>query len=141
MKKILTALVAMVALLLFCASVFGAKYVVKKNDTLSEIAEKINYGVKRVKDLASLNSIRNPDLIFPGQKIFYVTKRDLVNAKAWAKKRRSELRPSDPNYKYFGLVIEDIERGEIRFSVVKEGGTHASLILVFASAWELWGKA
>lgn len=41
-------------------------YVVKKGDTLSEIAKK--YGTT-VNKLVSLNKIKNPDLIFPGQKI------------------------------------------------------------------------
>src|SRR5690606_14242778 len=41
-------------------------YTVKKGDTLSHIAKK--YGTT-VKKLVDLNNIKNPDLIYPGQKI------------------------------------------------------------------------
>ena len=41
-------------------------YIVKKGDTLSEIAEKFNTTYQY---LASINSIANPNLIYPGEKI------------------------------------------------------------------------
>ena len=42
-------------------------YIVKKDDTLSEIAEK--YGVASYEELAEYNGIKNPNLIYEGQKI------------------------------------------------------------------------
>ncbi len=43
-------------------------YVVQKGDTLSKIAAKLHTSVKR---LVELNGIKNPHLIYPGQKLFY----------------------------------------------------------------------
>lgn len=118
---------------LFCTPMFAAEYVVKKNDNLTTIAKNTNH---KVRDLANLNEVGNPNLIFPGQKIFYISKKDLENAKAWAKKRRSELSLFDPNYDYFGWVIEDIKTGNLRYLINQPNGTHASSILVFSGAWE-----
>ena len=41
-------------------------YIVKPGDTLSKIAAKFK---KNWKDVAKYNAIKNPDLIYPGQKI------------------------------------------------------------------------
>lgn len=46
-------------------------YVVKKGDTLWQLAKKFN---STVDDIASINDIENPDLIYPGQKLIIVKK-------------------------------------------------------------------
>ncbi len=46
-----------------------AIYIVKKGDTLSAIAKRELGDASRWPELAALNSIPNPDLIYPGQEI------------------------------------------------------------------------
>ena len=45
------------------------EYVVMENDWLSKLAEKYLGDMMRYPEIAELNNIKNPDLIFPGQKI------------------------------------------------------------------------
>ena len=48
-----------------------AIYVVKKGDTLWKLAKKFN---TTVNDIATINNIENPDLIYPNQKLIIVKK-------------------------------------------------------------------
>lgn len=48
----------------------GKYVVVQKGDTLSEIAQKYAGGASKYKQLASINKISNPNLIYIGQKIY-----------------------------------------------------------------------
>ncbi len=63
-KKILSVILSCAAILCTCSSVMAQEYVVKKGDNLSKIAR--NYHTTYM-ELAKLNSIENPNLIFPGQ--------------------------------------------------------------------------
>lgn len=45
------------------------EYIVKKGDTLSEIARRVYGSIWRFTDIAKKNKIPNPDLILPGQRI------------------------------------------------------------------------
>ena len=57
------------------------EYVVKSGDTLSEIGAR--FGVDW-RDIARINHIENPDLIFPGQKFKIPNKRSLAPSKSLA---------------------------------------------------------
>lgn len=58
-----------------------------------------------------------------------------IAAKLWCEKRRMEINGRyDENYKYFGLVLKDIENKNFRVSL-NELGTHVDLMSVFAQAW------
>ena len=127
-------------LFIFCLAVLSAnsaEYIVKKGDCLSLIAKKINYSIA---DLMDLNNLRSPLAIYPGQKILYVTQKDLGNALCWAKKRQKDLASSNNNYGYFVWVEKDIKACNIRYAIDRPNGTHASLILAFSKAWEVEGK-
>lgn len=53
----------------------GRKYIVViKGDTLSEIAESYYGDASKYKQLASINDIKNPDLIYVGEKIYFSKK-------------------------------------------------------------------
>lgn len=124
-------------LVIFCiAMVLGqvsaAEYVVKKGDCLAIIAIQVNTPAYQ---LAQLNGIQDPNLVFPGQKIMYLIDQDLADAKAWAKKRMSELPYYDGNYQVFSYVAKNIDSRHIRYSVDEPNGAHAKLILDFAQAW------
>jgi hypothetical protein len=119
-------------LVVFFDQVLAAEYVIKKGDCLATIAIKVN---TTAINLANLNEIQNMDLVFPGQKIVYLDDQDLADAKAWAKKRMSELSSSDGNYQVFSYVAKDIDSLYIRYSVNEPNGAHAELILDFAQAW------
>lgn len=67
-------------------------YIVRRGDTLSNIALKYNTTVNR---LVQLNNIRNPDLIFPGQQIFVASSDSAVTI---------------PNS--CGKVVYEIKRGD-----------------------------
>ena len=44
-------------------------YVVRKGDTLWAIARRFLGDGRRYREIAAANSVRNPNLIFPGQKL------------------------------------------------------------------------
>lgn len=46
-------------------------YIVQKGDTLSKIAKRVFSDMKRWRDLAVASSVKNPNLIYPGDVIFY----------------------------------------------------------------------
>jgi LysM repeat protein len=53
----------------------GRKYIVViKGDTLSEIAESYYGDASKYKQLASINNIKNPDLIYVGETIYFSAK-------------------------------------------------------------------
>ena len=137
MKKFSVVLILCCAATFFCSVASAAEYVVKKGDCLSMVAVKVNHSVC---DLVSLSEIKDSDLIFPGQKILFVTENDLKNAKAWAEKRKKELSPSDDNYRYFERAIEDITVANVRYSINQPSGTHASFILACSNAWKNQGN-
>jgi len=124
-------------LVVFCLAMFlgqvsAAEYVIKKGDCLSMIAIQVNTSVYK---LANLNEIKDAGFIVPGQKIMYLVDQDLADAKAWAKKRMSELPSYDGNYQVFSYVAKNIDSRHIRYSVDEPNGAHAQLILDFAQAW------
>lgn len=45
------------------------EYVVKKGDTLSEISEQHHRNWRRFTEIATDSNVKNPDLIYPGQKL------------------------------------------------------------------------
>lgn len=75
-KRILSVILSCVAILYPCSSVMAQEYVVKKGDTLSKIAR--SYDTTYM-ELAKLNSIPNPNLIFPGQ-VLKLSEKEEVNA-------------------------------------------------------------
>jgi hypothetical protein len=94
-----------------------------------------------VGQLAVLNEIQNPDRIFPGQSLLYVSKRDLENARLWAEKRRQELPPENQDHRRFILVLEDLQSKNIAYWPTDfRGGTHALIVICFSQAWEEYQK-
>lgn len=133
MSKVLLVLVVVVVVITITTVSFAAEYTVKNGDNLTIIAKKTGCSVG---NLANLNEIKDPALIFPGQKISYVSKKDLENSKSWAEKRRNEINPAEKDFEYFGRVIKDIETKNIRYSINQSTGLYAGLILAFSEAWE-----
>jgi len=128
MKKI-TALCVACLLFVFAPAVFGAEYVVKKGDSLIKISEMTGH---KMHDIILMNSIRNCNVIHSGEKITYVSADDKLRAKVWAEKRRAEFAPSDPNYEFLGLVLEDLEKNRISYFTGDKSGTFYFSILYYS---------
>jgi lipoprotein NlpD len=73
-------------------SISGSQYVVKKGETLYSIAWRANSDVRQ---LATLNKISSPYKIYPGQKLFLVTKKLAKSTKA--SKDKTLLKKSTKN--------------------------------------------
>ena len=82
-------------------------YIVKRGDTLSEIAR--NYGVT-VNEIVSQNKIQNPNLIFPGQKLIIQIKRI---------SRTNNINDQDVVYEC-GHLIHTIKRGETLLGIARK---------------------
>jgi hypothetical protein len=128
MKKIIV-LCVVCFLFAFAPAVFGAEYVVKSGDTLTKVAKLTGH---KVSDLVLMNSIRNCKVIHLGEKITYVSADDKLRAKVWAEKRRAEFTPSDPNYEFLGLVLEDLEKNRISYLTGDKPGTFYFSILYYS---------
>ncbi|MCL2677911.1 MAG: CAP domain-containing protein [Clostridiales bacterium] len=70
-------LLAMAFCFLFSARALAAEYTVQAGDSLWLIAQKFEIGLKELKD--ANNSISNPDLIYPKQKIYIPSAAPLKN--------------------------------------------------------------
>lgn len=131
MKKIARLFIVSLVVMVLASASYGAEYVVKPGDTLAKVARVTNH---KLLDLIQMNCINNRDIILAGQKLTYVSEDDKLRARVWAERRRSELNPSDGNYRYFGWVLEDLQTNRLRYSINEPSGTHYSLILDFAKA-------
>ncbi|MBS4960538.1 MAG: M28 family peptidase [Clostridiales bacterium] len=65
-RRIISVIMCCTAAIATCSNAFAQEYVVKKGDTLYQIAKKYQ---TTYTELAKRNNIENPDLIFPGQLI------------------------------------------------------------------------
>jgi len=63
----------------------------------------------------------------------YLIDQDLADAKAWAKKRMSELPYYDGNYQVFSYVAKNIDSRHIVIRSYEPNGAHAKLIWICAS--------
>ena len=89
-------------------------YIVVKGDTLAKIAKQIYGNYKKWKDLANLSKIETPNLIYPGDIVYYqLTEQTTEFAKMYENKPKTEV-------------------------VVKEGDTLASISRDFYGQKEYW---
>ena len=97
--KVLIGILAVVAFFDFPGNATAAHYTVQKGDTLSEIAEELGHTTR---EIALVNEIENPDLIFPDQDIVFISEKNLEFAAMWCERKirqvlREEARRSFSN--------------------------------------------
>lgn len=68
-------------------------YIVQKGDTLSKIAKRVFSDLKRWRDLAVASSLKNPNLIYPGDVIYYQLDQTTL---AFARKYENMQRDTTP---------------------------------------------
>ena len=122
-----------IVIALFVGVVMGAEYIVKPGDNLTGISSLTK---NTIKQLVQMNKIENPNFILIGQKITFISEKDIEDARLWCKKRTKELNPLDSNYGFFMNAIGYLDLNHISYSVDEESGIYFDLVLCFAKAWQ-----
>lgn len=80
----------------------ATKYIIQRGDTLSTIAKQTTGDIKRYLEIAALNKISNPDLIYEGQEIIIPDKFDkpLTFEQIPTKNKKQIIDNYSPNYNY-----------------------------------------
>ena len=118
---------------LFIGTTMAAEYNVERGDNLTKISKLTGHTIGQ---LVQMNNLENPNLIIIGQKITFISQKDIEDCRSWCVKRLEELFPvPDPNCVFFLNAYEDMNNNNIRYSINDPHGLHFSLVLVFAKAW------
>ncbi|MBI2676851.1 MAG: LysM peptidoglycan-binding domain-containing protein [Candidatus Yanofskybacteria bacterium] len=100
------ALTVVVFFILSNGYIFGATYKVKIGDNLTRISRKIGYSVEQI---VTVNSIKNPDIIIPGQIIRYVDIEDIQLARLWLVTALSDPTLTQESYLVMKQTIRDLD--------------------------------
>ena len=137
MNKRVKTFLTVAVLLLTTSNAFSAEYIVQPGDELRFVAERLGHTMN---ELQAMNAICNPDNIYAGQTLVYVSDKDIKNAINWCLKMLSNFHPSDNDYRYYWGAAEDLQDAWICYDLDDGKEVHYSTVLLYANQWREYSE-
>jgi hypothetical protein len=126
-------------LIIFVPSVlFSAELIISPGDNLTKLGERTGHSIA---ELAAMNGIKNPNLIYTGKKLTYVSEDDRVNAVSWCIiKKNLSKNLSDIDKEYYSKSAINVAFKKIDYFGTGKGVRYR-LILHWSKEYKVFEKA